>query len=342
MTTPPAPPTAKSVIRVGFHSPTLGLRGTDVAMYDYAHFNETLLGNTSIILAPAAIQATAPARARFEDRFPVYFYRDQVELEALIKRERVDVLHILKSGEKDGVEVQSCRTVIHAVFDVHEPHGDVYAYVSHWLSRTMADGTHPYVPHMIQLPAVEHTARAELGIPTHAKVFGSIGGETSFDVRCAVNAVLLAANFMPQEVVFLFINTRLAVKTPAQRALLNRALKRGRIRYLPGTYDPVEKTTLINACDAMLHARKIGETFGIAIGEFAVRNKPILTFMSLRTPHRCHYDLLSDDGNYYTNVTSLLRLLYRAPARLKRSSIYKTEFTPEKVMQQFQSVFLES
>lgn len=37
-----------------------------------------------------------------------------------------------------------------------------------------------------------------------------------------------------------------------------------------------EKTTFINTCDAMLWARHDGETFGLAIGEFSSKNKPVI------------------------------------------------------------------
>jgi hypothetical protein len=35
---------------VAFLSNKITLRGTEVAIYDYAHYNETLLGNKSIII----------------------------------------------------------------------------------------------------------------------------------------------------------------------------------------------------------------------------------------------------------------------------------------------------
>ena len=39
-------------MRVGFHSNQLGIRGTEVALYDYALGNKNILNNTSIIFAP--------------------------------------------------------------------------------------------------------------------------------------------------------------------------------------------------------------------------------------------------------------------------------------------------
>ena len=38
-----------------------------------------------------------------------------------------------------------------------------------------------------------------------------------------------------------------------------------------------EKEAFYRTCDAMLHARRDGETFGLAVAEFSVRNKPVIT-----------------------------------------------------------------
>ena len=50
-----------------------------------------------------------------------------------------------------------------------------------------------------------------------------------------------------------------------------------KIIYLDPTLDPIEKTKFINTCDAMIHARSNGETFGLAIAEFSLKNKPVIT-----------------------------------------------------------------
>ena len=39
--------------KVAFYSPHMSLRGTEVALYDYARYNEELLGNHSIIISHA-------------------------------------------------------------------------------------------------------------------------------------------------------------------------------------------------------------------------------------------------------------------------------------------------
>ena len=47
-------------MKVAFFQPHLCLRGTTVAMYDYAYYNEKLLGNESIIFYDKDHQANHP------------------------------------------------------------------------------------------------------------------------------------------------------------------------------------------------------------------------------------------------------------------------------------------
>lgn len=65
-----------------------------------------------------------------------------------------------------------------------------------------------------------------------------------------------------QDVVFLFMNTQelwTREDTPPPSNIL----------YLPMTLDEERKSAFIRTCDAMLHARRSGETFGLAIAECA-------------------------------------------------------------------------
>ena len=38
-------------MKIAFHSNQLGLRGTEIALFDYAYYNRELLGNESIIIS---------------------------------------------------------------------------------------------------------------------------------------------------------------------------------------------------------------------------------------------------------------------------------------------------
>jgi hypothetical protein len=57
-----------------FHENQLCVRGTSVALYDYAHYNETILGNVSYIAAPSNsdLSALEKFKTRFGDRVILY------------------------------------------------------------------------------------------------------------------------------------------------------------------------------------------------------------------------------------------------------------------------------
>ena len=38
------------------------------------------------------------------------------------------------------------------------------------------------------------------------------------------------------------------------------------------------KSKFVSTCDAMIHAREDGETFGLSVAEFSAANKPVITF----------------------------------------------------------------
>jgi hypothetical protein len=65
---------------------------------------------------------------------------------------------------------------------------------------------------------------------------------------------------------------------------INEFYNHPQIKFLPGTYDLEEKSAFVNACDAMIHARSGGETFGLAISEFALENKKIEGPINVSSP----------------------------------------------------------
>jgi hypothetical protein len=80
-----------------------------------------------------------------------------------------------------------------------------------------------------------------------------------------------------------------------------------RIIYLEPNADINRKVSFINTCDAMLHARERGETFGAACAEFSATNKPIITYRLSR--EQCHIDILKDKGLYYINGSELKNII---------------------------------
>lgn len=293
---------------IAFHSNQLSIRGTEVALYDYALNNEAVLGNNSLIVYNAnSPHNSAEALAKFHARFEVVGYRTPDELDTVLGRHKADLMYAIKAGKNDGVWSRKVPTMVHAVFPTNpaQAHGASYAYISEWLSRHCANGKIPSVPHIVELPDVDGDLRTGLQIPAHAKVLGCHGGAQSFDVLSAIEGVreTLARS---SDTWFVFLNIERFVDHP--RAL-----------FLPGSTDLVYKTRFINTCDAMLHARLQGESFGLACGEFSIRNKPVITYA--RSKHRHHIDVLGDAGFYYTDARSLVDIIEKLDTEaLKRAS----------------------
>ena len=95
----------------------------------------------------------------------------------------------------------------------------------------------------------------------------------------------------------------------------------------------------INTCDAMLHARKQGESFGLAVGGFSVRNRPVITFEGSKD--RAHIEQLGDKGIYYRSKRELIRVLDRfEPDPTRNWDAYSRDLSPDPVMERFAKVFL--
>ena len=313
-------------MKIAFHDNQLCERGTTVALYDYAHHAETLLGHTSIVLYRRGDPRNhAAVERRFHARFRCLPYDTADEVEGLVRRENVDAVYWITFGSRGGPRVRSCRNLVHSVF-ANEPYGERYAFVSEWMSRRF-DRRVPYVPHMIDLPACDEDLRRRLGIPQDAVVLGRYGGRDTFDLPF-VHEVVDRAVRTERELFFLFANTdRFARDHP-------------RMVHLETLTDPVMKVRFINTCDVMLHARERGETFGLAVGEFSSRNKPVLTYG--RSPERSHIHILGDRGLYYDGAEGLYDLLrdIRAVIGRRRDWNGYRAFTPERVMATFHEVFL--
>jgi hypothetical protein len=248
-------------------------------------------------------------------------------IEDVVEIYNIDAVYSIKAGNFDGKLAKNAKNLVHAVFQVYQPHGDVYAYVSQWLARRMGQGNMPFVPHMIHLPDNQDDFRGVLGIPDDAVVFGRYGGEDQFDIPFAHEVVFQVAR-KNKNIIFLFMNTR-----PFCDSLEN-------IIHFKSTYDLFQKSRFINTCDAMLHARLQGESFGLAIGEFLLKDKPVIA--SLFGADKGHLDMIGNGGLYYRNLAELYQILVRfqKPAT---SGCYRARvemYSPQNVMKIFQKVFL--
>ena len=191
----------------------------------------------------------------------------------------------------------------------------------------MSSGKVPFVPHMIHLPDNQDDFRQVLGIPDDAIVFGRYGGEDQFDISFAHEVVFQVAR-RHKNIFFLFMNTR-----PFCNSLAN-------IIHFKPTYDLFQKSRFINTCDAMLHARRQGESFGLAIGEFLLKDKPVVAW--LFGADKGHLDMIGNTGRYYRNAVDLYQILvgFQKPATRGRFRTRVEIYSPQNVMNVFQKVFL--
>ncbi len=84
----------------------------------------------------------------------------------------------------------------------------------------------------------------------------------------------------------------------------------------------------------MIHARERGETFGIAVGEFSICGKTVLTYGQSR--EWAHIEARSC---LYTNEEELIDFLVNLPRSTFPSKYL--EYTPENIMKQFKEQFLD-
>ena len=111
------------------------------------------------------------------------------------------------------------------------------------------------------------------------------------------------------------------------------------VHYLEPTIDPEQKAQFLATCDAMLHARWHGETFGLAVGEFSVLGKPVITFSESR--ERAHLEMLGKQALLYRNVGELAGILREFRPHKTQGTEYETYADPKVVMELFQKKFLE-
>jgi hypothetical protein len=100
-----------------------------------------------------------------------------------------------------------------------------------------------------------------------------------------------------------------------------------------------EKAAFLATCDAMIHARDTGETFGLAVAEFAVLAKPVITFEGSK--ERAHLEIFWDQALLYRNLHQLTQLLEEFQPHKTHGTEYELFANPKVVMDIFQQRYLD-
>lgn len=327
------------MINVGFYIRHFDYRGTADAIFNYAHYNETLLGNKSYFIYHdpplAEPYENANSRKRFEDRFTILIYRSKVEFENLCLQYKIALVYQLIPGFESDAQFFAehypdwIPRALHCVFTNDHYLGPVQAAIS----PSVHGGKDNFVFHIVELKSsTQDTLRHELNIPDDATVFGRHGGAETFNIDYVRDVILEVVKVKPN-IYFVFL----------PRPTMMDFVYHPQIKYLPTTIDAEQKRKFLNTCDAMLHCRTIGESFGISCMEFAAANKPVITH-PVGWPHQNqHITNLGSKALLYHNKEELLHVLLtfnRSEAKLKDWDVTRP-FTPEAVMNEFNRVFIQ-
>ena len=314
-------------MKILFHANTLNYRGTTVAITDYAHYNQEILGNESVIAycktygeekdmgnEPAVIEA-------LEKKFKVIGY-DVGNIEKKIDQEKIDLAYFIAGGERSSLPT-NCKTAVHAVFQNNDPHGDRYAYISEWLSVKMSNGVIPFVPHMVNLPPPIKDYRQAFGLEGKI-VIGRIGGYFTFDIPFVKEFIkqLVQTN---NKFVFLFVGTEPFIDHT-------------NVKFINEIHSPQQKANFISTCDAMIHARQRGESFGLSIAEFLSLNKPVMAWSGGHDLN--HLEMLKDSGLLYNDTNDLHNMFYSLDNIKEDWWRRVEEYKPNTVMKKFNEVFI--
>ena len=317
---------------IAFLSNKLTLRGCEVALYNYAHYNEVLLNNKSIIITrdieklKGSQDVHPDAYKKFHDRFSVYYYENKNDVEKILKDEKCDIIFIEKAGSPtDELWFDSCKNIIHSVFTLEEPHGDAYTSLSEWLN-IHHNTNYPVIPYMVEVHETEENLRKSLNIPDDALVFGTYSGADCFNIDYIIQCVkdIVNQNKYPN-IYFIFMNINSFMESSEH------------IRFLSGTSSMEYKRMFINTCDAMLYGRDKGETFGLACGEFSICNKPVIARSKEHSASHLHIlgDIIIKHNNY-DELYDILTNYHKYKIDVSNNSYKK--YTSEYAMIEFKKV----
>lgn len=303
-------------------------RGTGVAMYDYADHAETLLN----LPRPYIFCVAAPGDSYDRSRFVKRFGDDRIldlsgwprrDVDRIIAPYNLSHIYYQKAGGSQQTMLSKrAMNLVHAVFDGSKPHGDRYAKIAPVVPGNMA----PVVPYMVTTwPKSGDHLREKLNIPSANTVICRYGGHKTFDIEY-VHEAIIAALDQRSDINFLFANTD-AFTSPTDR-----------IRFLPPMLGD-EKATFVRTCDAMIHARKDGETFGLAVAEFAMMGQRVIT--ENVSPDHVHMVELKERALLYHDYQSVLKIFinFDRNAKLDPSWDGYSKYHPEKVMKRFHDIF---
>ncbi len=314
-------------------------RGIELSVYKYALYNQEILKNKSVIICfnktitDKGKKFDNVSRTLFEDKFKVFEIKYIEEITEIITRENISFSYVQSHGFfRDFYKFENkkiwknCQNTYHYCFGpMIRQASDVRCVIGNHLNKK-------YKKNLDVLPLiVDHhinygDLRESLNINKEEFVVGRYGGESTFDIEFVKETIRCILE-KRKNITFIFINTK-------------KFINHKKVIFLPKTISLKEKSKFIDTCDVMLHARKDGETFGLAIAEFSSANKPIITYALSKDKE--HLILLGKKAILYNSPKDLFDILYN----LKRDEIANlnwdcySKYRPEIVIREFEKICL--
>tara|TARA_Y100000768_G_scaffold318458_1_gene253880 strand:+ start:3905 stop:5002 length:1098 start_codon:yes stop_codon:yes gene_type:complete len=318
-------------MNVGFYLDEMNLRGIVNSTYLYALNNKKILGNKSIIFYNKKNHRNKKdVIKKFKKKFIINSIESFQDINNFKEKYKLDFIYTQKGGEKDSWIIDKIRTLVHAVYPqkINQVHGYKYVYASEWLSKKFSNGKIPFVPYMVEVHKTKNNLRKILNIDKKQIVFGCHGGESSFDLKFTYD-VIKKIVYTNENITFLFLNIEKFYNHP-------------KVKFLKGTTDEVYKKKFLNTCDAMIYGRSLGESFGLACAEFALQNKPIISYRFNR--HQNHkFSISSKFFLEYGSFQELYNLLdqFKKINKKQQDNKYK-KLNAKKVIKDFEKYFLKN
>jgi len=269
---------------------------------------------------------------KFNNRFKIIEISSINEMINVIKNYKLSIFYTLTHGGGNDVYQFNnkniwcdCKTIKHCVFDTTHPESDFYISISEVLNIKNHTNI-KVIPHIVDLPICDENLRDELKIPQNSIVYGRYGGLNEFNIGIA-HDVIKDYLKLDNTCYYLFMNTDKFYEHP-------------RIIYLDKNLDLNYKTKFINTCDVMIHARAMGETFGLSIAEFSSKNKPVIT---CRCGDLEHIKILGDKAIIYNSKDELINIFSNIKTIIHSRNDWNAYnlYTPKYVMSLFKTLIFD-
>ena len=316
-----------------------------MALYDYAHFFETMGFGVSYIASYRG--ATLVSKSKFDARFPGRVFlldnvpdpsQDEpnpgVNFASLAADFQLDAIYTIQAGTTFDFRIPeplmaAMRFMVHGVF---ESSAKSSYHASAVIHPTISDVCVPVVGHMVYAnePVSSIVSlRKELGINETTRVFCRHGGGGTFSIGFAREAVCKHARAFPHDL-FLLLGTEAVA---CEENVPN-------IRHLPTNTGLLYKQRFLSSCNACVHGRADGETFGLAIAECSIAGLPVLTYGHPPPRADAHLVMQKDLALKYYSADDLGQILssFNVSAHQEMSEQYQaiySEYSPDAIMYDF-------